>query len=594
MKNNIALYIRVSTEEQARIVDGSLVSQKKRLEEYVEGQNRREDGWGRVFDVYIDEGKSAKNMNRPEFQRMLRDIQSGQVNLVLSTELSRLSRSIKDFCSLWDFFKEHKTRFVTLREQFDTTSAAGEMMVFNLINFAQFERMQTSERLIANFTSRAQRGLWNGGQIPLGYKRNPNNPGTLLVDEDDAIAVKTIFETFLKAKNLRQTCLRLTELGVRTKAYINRKGDDKGGNHYTVASLHHLLTNATYIGLREINKKRGDTNRVTASWPAMIAESDFAQVQKVLEGNRRRFKPDEWKTYPYPLTGITTCGECGLKLNGKSAHGKTQKHHYYDHPRLLKASGVGHVHKCQVQRVKAERIEDLVARALKTILADSNIFAAGIKAYKERENKDLPNLKAQIKKANHGLKENERLIENLVNRIAELPPEVSAVPLYKRLEELQAKIKAEKETKEVLETERYRSQSADLNEMQLKARLQNAIDRLNEAPKEKTREIYANLLQFAEIHPMKIKLGVYTADENARPTSGAGNVISILSGTKNLSTVGSCTIKVGGEGEIRTHDTLTSVTAFQAVGLNHSPTSPQEWNFRSSGNLATAAGLRQA
>src|SRR5476651_1045538 len=119
MKNKIGLYIRVSSEEQARIVEGSLISKRKRLEEYVEGQNRRENGWGQIFDVYIDEGKSAKNMNRPEFQRLLRDIQSGHVNLVLSTELSRLSRSIKDFCALWDFFKEHKTGFVTLREQFD-------------------------------------------------------------------------------------------------------------------------------------------------------------------------------------------------------------------------------------------------------------------------------------------------------------------------------------------------------------------------------------------------------------------------------------------------------------------------------------------
>lgn len=194
----IGLYIRVSSEEQARIQDGSLVSQRKRLEEFVEGQNRRETGWGKIFDVYVDEGKSAKNMNRSEFQRLLRDIQSGHVSLVLATELSRLSRSIRDFCELWDFFKEHKTGFVTLREQFDTTTAAGEMMVFNLINFAQFERKQTSERLVANFTSRANRGLWNGGQIPLGYKRNPSNPGNLLVAETEAEVIQAIFSTFLK------------------------------------------------------------------------------------------------------------------------------------------------------------------------------------------------------------------------------------------------------------------------------------------------------------------------------------------------------------------------------------------------------------
>jgi len=95
----VGLYIRVSTEEQARIQDGSLVSQRQRLHEYVEGQNRRSPNWGAVVNVYCDEGKSAKDMNRPEFQRLIQDIRMGRINLVLSSELSRLSRSIRDFVS---------------------------------------------------------------------------------------------------------------------------------------------------------------------------------------------------------------------------------------------------------------------------------------------------------------------------------------------------------------------------------------------------------------------------------------------------------------------------------------------------------------
>ncbi len=129
----------MSTEEQARIQDGSLVSQRQRLLEYVEGQNRRDPNWGQVIEIYCDEGKSAKDMNRSEFQRLIGDVRTGRVNLILSTELSRMSRSIRDFCELWDIFKKHNASFITLREQFDTTSAAGEMMVFNLINLAQFE-----------------------------------------------------------------------------------------------------------------------------------------------------------------------------------------------------------------------------------------------------------------------------------------------------------------------------------------------------------------------------------------------------------------------------------------------------------------------
>src|SRR5438128_583725 len=120
--NCVGIYLRVSTEEQARIVDGSLVSQKSRLDEYVTGQNRREAGWGTIIDVYCDEAKSGKNLNRPEFQRLLEDVRLGRINLVLATELSRLSRSIRDFCELWDLFKKHDAKVITLREQFDTTT----------------------------------------------------------------------------------------------------------------------------------------------------------------------------------------------------------------------------------------------------------------------------------------------------------------------------------------------------------------------------------------------------------------------------------------------------------------------------------------
>src|SRR4051812_7770610 len=110
----VAFYIRVSTEEQARIQDGSLVSQRKRLEEYVEGQNRRDENWGRIAGIYVDEGKSAKDMKRPEFQRLLNDVRAGKINLIMSTELSRMSRSIRDFCEIWDLFKKHNANFVTL------------------------------------------------------------------------------------------------------------------------------------------------------------------------------------------------------------------------------------------------------------------------------------------------------------------------------------------------------------------------------------------------------------------------------------------------------------------------------------------------
>ena len=446
----IALYIRVSTEEQARVQDGSLVSQRKRLEEYVEGQNRKDPNWGHIVAIYVDEGRSAKDLNRPEFQRLLNDVRMNRINLVLSTELSRMSRSIRDFCDIWDLFKKHNTNFITLREQFDTTSAAGEMMVFNLINFAQFERKQTGERISANFKSRAERGLWNGGQLPLGYKRDAKNPGKLAIHPKEAKTVKLIFKIFLATKNLRETCIKLNEQGFRTKKYTNSKGKEVGGNHFTVQSLHHLLTNATFIGQREINKKRGDLRLVKASWPGVITKADFDMAQKQLLKNKRRFKPDEWKTYPYPLSGIAVCGECGKALNGKSAHGKTKKHHYYDHPRTLQGDGLSHKHKCRIQRLRAPKVESLVLEQLKILLSDPIKINEAVAIYHKERSKNKPIELHGLRLVTDELKSLETKQSNLVKRISELPAKVSAEPFYKQLSLIQEQLGERKRLKENL------------------------------------------------------------------------------------------------------------------------------------------------
>jgi site-specific DNA recombinase len=549
--NRIAAYIRVSTEEQAKIVEGSLVSQRRRMEEYIENQNKREPSWGTLVDVYCDEAKSGKDLNRPEFQRMLEDIRMGRVNLVLATELSRLSRSIKDFCGLIEFFKDQKVKLVTLRENFDTTTAAGELMLFNLVNFNQFERKQTGERITANFTSRAQRGLWNGGVIPLGYKRNPENKGSLLISEAEAESIKTIFKIFLEIRNLRQTCLKLNELGVTSKAYINSKSEQKGGNKFTVSSLHHLLTNATFCGMREINKKRGDARTVKANWPSLVSQEDFDAVQRILQSNKQKFKPNEWKTYPYPLTGITICGECGKSLNGKSAHGKTQKHHYYDHPRTLNMTGLPK-HKCQVQRVRAEKFEDLILRSLKQIVNEPERIQKAIELYESTNNKELPVIDGRLKSIESEINLNEKKSENIIRRIEELPSEVSAELFYKRLTEITHKVQELKNLKMNLESQKRKSSFKNVSEVSITARVQYAIKHLSEAPKEKHREVFDNVIQFAEIHSTKIRLGVY----------GSGSI------------VGSCTIKNGGKSGIRTHGGRKTSPVFKTGAFNHSAIFP--------------------
>jgi DNA invertase Pin-like site-specific DNA recombinase len=201
----IALYVRCSTEEQGSRAnpEGTIKNQEQRLRQEILFRNRATP-FGELAAVFIDDGVSAKDTKRPALQQMLRAIENGEVTMVMVTEYSRLSRNMRDFASMWELCKSYKCSLISLRENFDTSSAAGEMMLYNMANLAQFERRLTSERVVLSRFDRAQRGLFNGGVIPLGYKKS-ERPGHLEIDKEDGECVKVAFATFLKQGSVLAT-----------------------------------------------------------------------------------------------------------------------------------------------------------------------------------------------------------------------------------------------------------------------------------------------------------------------------------------------------------------------------------------------------
>ncbi len=181
----VAFYVRCSTEEQNESPEGTIKNQEERLLATLRLKNQMAGegaAYGSHVGTYIDV-KSGKDMNRPELRRLLQAIEKGAVDVVMVTELSRLSRSIKDFSEIWEFMQKCGCQFLSLRENFDTSTASGEMMLYSLANFSQYERRQTSERVSANMEARARRGLWNGGVVPMGYEPDPENRGSLRIVE---------------------------------------------------------------------------------------------------------------------------------------------------------------------------------------------------------------------------------------------------------------------------------------------------------------------------------------------------------------------------------------------------------------------------
>lgn len=287
MRHKVGLYIRVSTDFAAQVVEGSLDSQKHRMQGFVEHKNREQKNWGVIQEFYIEEeGRSAGNTNRPAYQRMMRDLRSGKINFVLVADVSRLSRSVLDFCLLLKELDEIGAKYLSIKENYDTSTPKGKMMIMTLMTLAQFEREQTSERVALNFHSRASRGLRNGGPVPLGYLRDENNPATLLVHEKEANDVREIFRVFLEEGSTGKTIKRLGELGIKPKVHLDKIYRAASVGIWRRQTLLYLLKNYVYLGMREINKENQAKNQedlksfqrynlVKASWPAIVDREVF-------------------------------------------------------------------------------------------------------------------------------------------------------------------------------------------------------------------------------------------------------------------------------------------------------------------------------
>ena len=442
-------YIRVSTEEQAQNLEGSIKNQEDRLRAHVRLKNM-ESHFGEIKSLYIDRAKSGKDTNRPELQKLLQDIREKKVNLVLVTELSRISRNMKDFSEIWELMQKLGCGFQSLRENFDTTTAAGEMVLFSVANIAQFERRQVSERVSLNMRARSKRGLYNGGCVSFGYKLIEGKPGYLDIDDKQAPIVRKAFETFLKEETLLRSAKRLNANGYRLEKTMRGGGRYTRLDFFTCSNLQHILRNKVYIGVKTF-KENGEQKEAKAVWKPIVDRQVFDAVQKILTLNKSRKKPHSHKRYPYLLTGITFCGKCGDHLSGKSAWGKSKKFPYYEHAcSTMKNSSLNEkIFDCKApRRFSARKLEELVNHEVEKLVTRTSIakelLVEARKAHEANQGtQELQRLKTQI----YGFSSQ---LDGLAERLSQLPQSVSAAPIFKQMEKIEdAKTKAEERLEEV-------------------------------------------------------------------------------------------------------------------------------------------------
>ena len=353
----VAGYVRVSSQRQATEGD-SLIAQQHEIEEEVAFRKRRENLPVESLEFYVDAGKSAKDQNRPQLQRLKRDIAAGRIDLVICFKLDRITRSLKDFVDLWALFAEHAVNVISLREKFDTSMPTGEAMVQLIMVFAQLERKMTAERTVSIMRDRADRGLWNGGHV-LGYRSDPADPGRLGIDAEGAAVVRRIFDLFDELGSAGAVTRRLNDLGVRYPAYRTRADKPRGGTRFVKQKVIGILRNRVYLG----DIRWGDSVREGCHEPLVTREQfDRAQLQfgRTLARRMNLKKP---KGRVYPLSGLLR-GACGAHMVGASAHGRTAVNYYYVCTRQQHESGT---HSCQSPRIPAVALEDALTGRIRDI-----------------------------------------------------------------------------------------------------------------------------------------------------------------------------------------------------------------------------------
>jgi len=350
------LYLRVSTDRQAAVKEGSLDTQKQRLSDYT--KSKAEDEKWKIHRIYREEGFSGKDTKRPAFQNMMEDIKNGEINVVLVTKLDRITRSLKDFDKMSEIFKTYNVDFVSIGDNFDTSTPTGRAILKITLVFAELEREQTSDRTKVTMQHKAEKGYWCGGHPPLGYDFDPDEKGKLIVNMNEAKLVRLIFETYAKEASYIKTANIINKKGFRSKSYRTKEGKIRGGGKFKNTSIQTILNNVVYRGKTEYGKNVFEGNH-----EAIIPERLFKQVHNVIDRNTNRKRSIKVNgKYNYLLSGILECGECRNAMTTTHCLKKDGTRYFY-----YKCSSKNHNGKtaCRARSINAPVLDNFVVSQIK-------------------------------------------------------------------------------------------------------------------------------------------------------------------------------------------------------------------------------------
>lgn len=400
-----AIYTRKSSDEGLDQEFNSLDAQRESAEAYIASQ--KAEGWKCLPERYDDGGFSGGSMERPALDQLIHDIEAGKVDCVVVYKVDRLSRSLMDFSRIMETFDAHGVSFVSVTQQFNTTSSMGRLTLNILLSFAQFEREIIGERIRDKIAAQKRKGKWAGGVPILGYDvdRSGRSP-KLIVNAKEAARVRQIFALYLEKESLQPVVRELERRGWRNKRRVTKKGRVIGDKAFDKATLYAHLKNPLYKGM--ISHK-GEL--FEGEHEAIIDEEQFDRVQKILSYNGRTGGKEVRNKYGAILRGLLRCKACDHAMTHvfTTSRGKGRKQYRY-------YRCVGSIKKgactCPSGSLPAQAIEQLVVdearsamtdRALiKQIIGDSEQVL--VQEIVDRE-RDLDDLEKELKRLHRDLRQ---------------------------------------------------------------------------------------------------------------------------------------------------------------------------------------------
>lgn len=414
------------------------------------------------FFEYEDEGFTGAVIDRPQFKNLMKDIETKKFDALICYRLDRISRTVDDFSSTLNLIQSYGTDFISIKEQFDTTTSMGRAMIYIASVFAQLERETIAERVRDNMMELAKNGKWSGGKLPLGYtsesttftdeEGNERKSVKLVPNNEELKLVKLIYDTYLKEGSLHKTEVYFTKNNIKSKSgtllektslkvilqnpiyvkstekvlnYLDKDGwnvygtPDGESGILSYNKTKSIIKNGKYV---KVNKDKEEWIAAVSNFPGIIDDETWIKVQEQFKDNTNLF-PRLGKTNNALLTGKLRCAHCNsymYVIHGRVSKKTGEKFYYYSCS--LKKRSKGSL--CSCKNIKADKIEEAVLKTLETLGGDKKVFLKSLlNNLSSNHTSELKTKKLSIEKQ---ITDKNKILTGLLDKLA-LAPDISDI-----------------------------------------------------------------------------------------------------------------------------------------------------------------------